>query len=405
MNTSILNSNNKIIYILLGSLVIKFLILSVLGSQPLLDGQWYINIASKIWESGFLFPNNELRDAPGTPYFYALFYPLYKLIGMNAYAIGNIIISTCSIYIFYKISFVIFENIKIANLVALISCLYPFFNFYAISILSESAYIFFLYLSFFCLIKYFKTLQLKYLIFFTVFFALDTLIRFTNLPMYVFFLLLTIYITKDKQNYICITKSILISCFFFILVMSIWWIRNYNVFNEFVPTSVGESGKVFFIGNNAFNKTGGGIGGVDVKYEDLIRFKEIKDLRKRDKAMWNEGIKWIKDNPKDWIVLEFKKIVRFFSPIFFADKFNKWYYNIISLLSYGVIFLFFIFSLFKLKNYFWLYSPMFLYLVLLTGVHLVFIASIRYRIPIEPFMIILASPIILKLYEKYEKTN
>jgi len=39
---------------------------------------------------------------------------------------------------------------------------------------------------------------------------------------------------------------------------------------------------------------------------------------------------------------------------------------------------------------------MLLYAILLTGVHLVFIVSMRYRLPIEPFMIIIASGVIFK---------
>jgi len=183
--------------------------------------------------------------------------------------------------------------------------------------------------------------------------------------------------------------------------MTPWWIRNYNVFGEFVATSAGESGKVFYSGNNPMNKSGGGIGGVDISRYDLKKFEKIKDLELRDKVMWNAGINWIKENPSDWIILEVRKLKRLYSPIFYAEKYNKWYYNLLSIMSYGIIFIIFVYSLVKFKKYFWLYSPMLLYACLLTGVHLVFIASIRYRLPIEPFMIILSSCSIALFFKRF----
>ena len=108
-----------------------------------------------------------------------------------------------------------------------------------------------------------------------------------------------------------------------------------------------------------------------------------------------------KNNPTDWIILEFRKLKRFFSFTFYAPQFQKWYYNLISIMSYGVVFILFLYGLFKFKNYFWLYSPLLLYSILLTGVHLVFIASIRYRLPIEPFMVIISSAVILLILKKF----
>ena len=158
---------------------------------------------------------------------------------------------------------------------------------------------------------------------------------------------------------------------------------------------------MFFSGNNPHNKSGGGIGGIDVAYEDLSRFEEIKDLKQRDEAMFQEGLSWIKNNPSDWVILEFRKLKRLYSPVFYAEKYSTWYYNLLSIVSYGTVLVLFLVSLFTLRSYFWVYSPMLLYLFLLTGVHLVFIASIRYRLPLEPFMLIMSSKVLGDLFKKY----
>ena len=395
-----------LLYVLFFSLVIKFGLLLTLGIEAFPDSIWYLQAAEETYKNGLLFPNSLNSDAPGTPYFYALFYPLKYYFGSNIFAYANILIASLSLIIFYKITEIIFRDKTIALISAFICCIYPFFNFYTLTILSETIYIFFLYLSFFFLIKFFQA-ETKYaFLLFCFFFAIDTLIRFSNLAMFPFFILLTIYILKRKNSLYKYTSTLLTGFLIFLLVMSVWWIRNYHVHGEFIATSVGESGKVFYTGNNKNNLSGGGIGGIDVSYDDLERFNKIKDIKRRNEIMINEGLDWIKDNPLDYLVLEIKKLIRFYSPIFFAEKYDKFEYNIISLMTYGVIFILFVFSLYIHRNLFTRYSPMFLYLILLTGIHLVFVSSIRYRLPTEPFMIIMASPLIKKFLEDYfQKLN
>jgi len=121
----------------------------------------------------------------------------------------------------------------------------------------------------------------------------------------------------------------------------------------------------------------------------FIHLYEIN--KERDKALWKAGIEWIKNNPMDWLILELRKFERFFSLTFYAPQYDKWYYNLISICSYGVVLLFFIYSLFFIKPYFKNLSLMFLVFALTVGIYMVFIASIRYRLPLEPFMIMLAS--------------
>jgi len=398
MVEKLLDSKVAFLYIFSASIVVKILILIYLGAQTFMDGIWYIQTAEKIYQNGFFFPSDELKDAPLTPYFYALLVPLAKLIGNHSYAFGNIILATASIVVFSKISLLIFNNRTIANITALIACFYPFLNFYSISILTETLYIFLLYTSFYYSILFIKENRLVYVALFALFFGLDTLARFSNLAMFPFFVfLIAILQYRANQSLQRIFVTLMISIIVFFSVMSIWWVRNYIVFGEFVATSKGESGKVFYSGNNPKNSTGGGIGGIDV---DLEQFEYIKNPVLRDKAMWDAGIQWIKEYPKDWLALEVKKLIRFYRFTIYAEQYQAWYYKVLSIFSYGIIFILSIYSLFRFRRQFWDYSPMLLYTFLLTGIHLVFIASVRYRLPIEPFMIILAAPVVQVLVSK-----
>lgn len=385
-------------YILLFSLLLKVVLLYAMGAQPFLDGRGYMKIAEKIYLSGWGYPADEIKDAPLTPYVYSLLYPFSKLVGIKAFALGNIILATLTIVLGYKISLEIFERREVAFTTALLFAIYPFFNFYAITILTETIYIFFLYAALLFAVRFLKYFSLRDIIWFSFIFALSTLTRFADLSMFPFFLLLfLIFMLRSGKSPLSAGRMLLVAIAVFFLTMTPWWIRNYSVHGEFVATSVGESGKVFYSGNNPKNQSGGGIGKIDV---DFSSFEHIQDLKERDRAMWKAGIEWIKENPRDWMVLEIKKLIRFYSPIFYAEQYNKWYYNLISVLSYGIIFLLFLYSLFQHRTKFLYYSPLLLYTVLLTAVHLVFIASLRYRLPLEPFMIIMAAPIITQLLVK-----
>ena len=218
-----------------------------------------------------------------------------------------------------------------------------------------------------------------------------------------FIVVFTIFFMRRKDCSLKkITSIIFLGVFSYGLIMSPWWLRNYDIHNEVVLTNIGQIGKVFYAGNNALNKTGGGINGIDISLEDLDRFR---DQNLSDGAMINEALNWIKNNPTDWIILEFKKIIRFYSPFFHSERYNTFFYNTLSVLTYGTILLFSIISIFRNSNLALSFGIMLLYSILLTGIHLVFIVSMRYRLPIEPFMIIMASEPLTRIFNRYKSKD
>lgn len=181
--------------------------------------------------------------------------------------------------------------------------------------------------------------------------------------------------------------------------MAPWWTHQYNKYGEFVRLNLGD-GVVLYAGNNPLNKTGGGINGVDV---DESIFGAIKDPVNRNRAMKDEAFKFIINNPANFIELSFKKFVRFWRLWPYASEYQSWYVVTSSLLSYGIVLLmalFFIFFYFR-KSYIKL-SPILATIFYLTIVHMVTIGSIRYRLPLEPFLIILSS-YVLGDYLKYKR--
>jgi len=394
---NLLQNEKTIIYILLISFLIKVLLLVSFTQFDFPDGRAYMRGAKLLFENNFIWPNNINNEAPLTYYYYALAYKLGLIYGIKGFAFFNTILATFTVYIIYKISELVFSR-KEAIIAAFIVMVYPYFNFYAIHPFSETFFISILYIAFLFALKFIVDGKSRNIYLFAFFFAFSVLSKFSGLPMFFIILLLLGYISMKRFGFSFAIKSILISLVIFLSIMSIWWIRNYKVYGYFVATSIGESGKVFYTGNNPMNKSGGGIGGIDV---DLTQFNNIKDFAKRDEALKKAALKWIKENPTDWIKLEFQKLKRFYSIFIVTSYFNNWYYQFLSVISYGVILILFVFSLYFNREKLILISPMLIYMFLLTAVHLVYIASLRYRLPLEPFMIIMASSIIGKIFRKY----
>jgi len=394
-------SNKKLIYsLLITSVVLKLFFLYILGAQPFLDGKWYIKAAITIFENNFVFPDNYLDDLPLTPYFYAFFYPFYQLFGINGFAFGNIILSSLLILIVYKSIHLVSNNNKIALIAAIITTFYPFFNFYAIALLSETLFIFLVYFGLYFLLKFLKNFKTIDIAIFSFLFALSALTRSVSLPaFFVIIFFVAFLLLFNKKSYLFVLKSIFVSTFVFFLTFSPWLVRNYHISKEIVfstPNPNADFG--FYIGNNPLNKTGGGIKG-DF---NIDKYLKIKDQNLAAQMAFDDAIKWIKENPKDWIVLEYKKFIRFFRITPFDKHYQSFKYKITSILSYGVVLLFFVLSIFSCPKVFLRFFPHLLFSLSLTGVHMLFFASIRYRLPIEPFMIIIASFAIHRIIYKNE---
>jgi len=402
MNINILKNKSLLVYLMICSIIIKCILLLIMGPHTFLDGKAYITIAEFIFNNNFSFPSSELDDMPITPYIYSIFYPISKYIGLYAYAIPNIILASITILIIFHITLLIFENKVIANISAIITAFYPFFNFYSITILTEIIFIFFLYLSLFYATRFMKYLSLKDLLLFSLLFAMSSLVRPITIPMFAFFLILfIIYLIQKNRKIYTIVKYITSSIIVFYMTLSPWIIRNYQITNEIRLTTPSPNASfAFYIGNNPLNKTGGGLNG-DF---DLSKYENMSDINKASEIAFKDSINWIINNPTDWALLVYKKFIRFYRITIHAKQYQSIKYKLLSIFSYGIIVLLFSYGLIaSYRSYFWVYSPMILFTLLLTGIHMTLFASVRYRLPIEPFMIIIGSYAIYNLFKKVKQ--
>ena len=295
----------------------------------------------------------------------------------------DIIISLATIYVIYLLSLEIFNDEILAKITSFIFAFYPFSVFYSISGLNETLYVFLLLLSILNLYrnKYF------YGIIFIVLSIYIKSISFVIGP-----ILILIFIFWKKKSFK--TSFKFLGLYFFILsvLMSPWWVHNYQKYHSFVITNL-AFGYHIYAGNNMMNKTGGGIGGVDVDHRLILGPSELgHDYFKSDKFFKAEAYNFIKENPKRFINLTTKKFFRFWRPYPYTEKYKSFFYKFLSLISYGSILIFlFIFFVKYSKKYFNKIIPLIFTSVVIVFMYTITIVSIRYRYPIEPLMIILSS--------------
>ena len=323
--------------------------------------------------------------------------PLYSIL---SYVVGgrtNLILfdifisSLTSIYI-YKIGKLIFSN-NVAILALSIYIFYPHSIFYSLSGLTETLYVFFIVFSFYQLyIKKFITAILILI--------LSIYLRPTIEIFYPILIISFLYLHK-QFNLKKILKVFFIYFLCYFILLSPWWFHNFLKYDNFVKLNL-ASGFVLYSGNNPLNSSGGGVAyGNSNDDLDISEFLNIKDPVLRYKAMRDQAIRFIINNPKNTIKMSALKFKRFWQIYPYTDHYRSIKYILISIFSYGIILLLAIMSFFNMeKKQFKMLLPIFLFSFFLNLAHIITISSIRYRYPIEPFMIILSSYSIIYIYRK-----
>ncbi|MCM8828736.1 MAG: glycosyltransferase family 39 protein, partial [Candidatus Omnitrophica bacterium] len=166
----------------------------------------------------------------------------------------------------------------------------------------------------------------------------------------------------------------------FVLILTPWIIRNYIVIGKFVPgTTMG--GAVFWEGNNPYSEGG------PCRYfpEGVWQIDEAQ----RDGVFYRLTFEYIKKDPRRFIHILGKKFLRFWNVVPNAVEYSGNLYRFISVTSFGLLLPFFALGIlvvpYNAGNVFLIGI-----IILFTLFHMLFLASIRYRVAIEPFVIILA---------------
>jgi hypothetical protein len=178
-------------------------------------------------------------------------------------------------------------------------------------------------------------------------------------------------------------------------LMAPWWLHNYNTYGTFVRLNL-AGGENFYAGNNPMNKTGGGIRELDFSTQQFDA--TYKNPVERNSALSKAGLDYVKQDPKAFVERAWIKFIRFWRLWPYFDQYAKPLYIAMYIVTYVPIFILtLVYLVFWGLRDFWRIAPLLAFGGYLTLVNVVFVTSLRYRLPLEPFMIVFAAAALVRL--------
>ena len=404
----IFRNEKKIIFLLIGTSFIIRLIALYFYHDTKMDNEWgvLLNNLIKYQTYSFFSFNNTLLPSVLVPPLYVYFLFFIKIIAiekinfLNTLFFFQIILSTLSVYIFYKINKKFFSE-KICTINAIIFSLFPL-NIYAAGQISSATLQIFLSLLFllFVFIIGEKQIRKNFLIFA---FISGLLILVRGEFVFIYLITLLYFLYKKKIKFINLLLTILLT----LAVISPYLVRNYIVFKEVVL--VKSFGYNLWKGNNQFSSVEGHSGIENAIFKNLK--KKLGALEKdnfyeinRDQIFFNEALKNIGNNPLNYLNLFVKKLFSFYFVNFNSSYPN--YYNFFHILPATIISLFSFPGLvlvWKKRDFKIEYLK--IYLILTITIFSVFFILPRYKLTILPIQIMLVGYFIVYLMNKIKKKD
>ena len=284
------------------------------------------------------------------------------------------LISSCTCLIVYLLAKKLF-NAATAKISMAACAVYPFFIYYSGAVLTETLFIFIL-----SLIMLF--LSGRRFLWAGIFFGIGILCR-PELIVFLFLALAGMFIVLPKKE--ALKRAIVMAAITGAILFP-WTLRNYRVFHAYVPLTT-MSGYTFYEGNSPYNSTGGPGGALP--FPDTRGMGEVE----KDRFLRQEAMRAIRENPRRMPGLLWSKFKRLWNVRLNTDnpEFASRLTVLASMISFTPVLILFVIGLVvswgRRRELVWLY-----FLTLhTTAINLVFVSSLRYRLPLEPFMIIVAS--------------
>jgi len=323
--------------------------------------------------------------------------PMYPLLlaflggGTFSEVIVGVVSSAITLILIWQLSKHIFEDKYVGLIAAFIFSLYPMSIFYGVKGLTESPFLVFLLAGFVFLYK-------NNIVASSIFFVLTILTRPVTDLFAPFVIFWYIFFVK-KEGVFSAIKSLSIYSFIYVIMMSPWWLHNYNKHDEFVRLSLGY-GVVLYAGNNHMNISGGGIG--DKDYNAAI-MDGYKDPIKKDIFLRNAATKFIVDNPGHFVEMMWVKFKRIWGLLPYNAEINNNFMAIVTTISLLPMLLGALYTIIIRRDIFLYLTPLLGFVAYLTLVHMITIGSIRYRYPMEVIFIIFSAPFISRIFNQWIK--
>lgn len=388
---------NKQFWIMLAAFLVRLLYATSIEKS-------YLSVDSGSWNS------LALAIMQGEPYASTYRGPLYPLFLAGLYSlfscdvivvrIAQSVLGALTCLIVYHIGRKVFSP-GAGTLSAILVCLYPYFIHMTGDIMSEILFAFLICLSILLLLLYQEKPSFKYSALTGICIGLTLLCKGTFLPFFLLSLLWLLAVPGLKPK--LKIRAVLQLLLFVSLTFSPWVIRNYRHYNKIVV--LGLSGQSLWLANNPQAMKLETLPEMNIdrldtnftwfdpkKYRDILKMPPLE----ADQTFRKEAKNYIFSNPGEFACLVFKRFLHYWRlyPIV-ATRRNK----IIAMLTSGWILpLGWLGILLSLRNHRRKTILLISLLASFTLVHVVFVSTIRYRVPIDPIVIIFCSFAVLKLW-------
>jgi len=367
-------------------LVARLAALIFLPRQDLPDANAYLQSGRELFAGGQMSSHE-----------YMPLYPVWTYLtgGGVTLRLADIGLSLATIWVVWRLALEIFGERRSALLAAFAMAVWPHAVFYSVSGLTETAYTLIVALGFLNLYRH-RWWSAAVLL------AVSVLVR-PSLDIAIPVLILAFSVLVHREGPKTAGKRLGQYLAVYLVVMTPWWAHQFVKYDAFVRLNLGD-GIVLYAGNNPMNKTGGGITGVDV---DSAKFFELRhDPIARNEALKRAAFAYIREDPGRFLAMAGVKFLRFWRLWPYAPRYRTMPVIIVSLLSYGVMLAAAIWCLVANSREHWrAFAPIVLTAGYLSLVHMITIGSIRYRFPLEPFLIVLGTYPIARLLERLRRVR
>ncbi|MDR1385163.1 MAG: hypothetical protein LBJ67_15135 [Planctomycetaceae bacterium] len=303
----------------------------------------------------------------------------------------------------------VFRRPRVAILAALFAAFEPCTVISSVWILSETPFCLTMIAQIASFLALIQTQKIRKLLIYAVLFTLLSAVAVYFRPSWLLFaLFLTICYTAfaicfrvkplSPKEFSPLFRGIVLFAVFvplFVLCMSPWWIRNYRATGRFVPTTL-QFGPSLYDGLNP-----DATGASDMRFVETFRRLEREhpstDLRGTYEYRLNERIKhasmdWLRQNPQKAMELAVVKFFRLWNVFPNEPAFSQPLVRLILFLTNTPLFIGAACGFWKARRRFRAESFIFVIpAVYLTLLHMIFVSSLRYRLPATLCLMILAA--------------
>jgi len=280
-------------------------------AQNLVEGEGYT-----------LYNHPTAYRAPFLTYYMAFCYGIF---GVNFAIVrgGIILMSLILIWAIYQVGKELFNH-RVGIWAALLAAIYPHFIFYNSRIFTETPFALFSILALLFFIKFNKTHALKNLVTTAFFLALAILTRPVG---FVLLLFMLIHILLRKSGWMNVKNATMLLLGVMMLI-SPWMVRNYLVFDRFVPVTT-QGAVVAWVGNNHYVAHHPFLRGGHALYQYLPGARNLITDSEVDRShhAFKQVMNFIKKYPGDIPILIWNKTIRFWEKEFVTGSSRRWMYE------------------------------------------------------------------------------